>query len=468
MKRVIFIVAIIAISLFAFSSKAICQDFSFADPMNYEAGYGTWNIDGDDFNNDGLVDLFTANRQGSVSVMLNMGGGFFQPATNIYLMTLPYGVCSADIDGDGDKDIIAANHNAQGSITILINDGTGNFEIGPSYFAGSYGWSVTSADFDLDGDMDIAFSTEISANLYIFQNNGSGLFSLQETHMTGSSSHQVIAADLNKDGHLDIVVAGGISDYVSILINHGDGTFAAPVHYNSGNNVISVVVADFDNDGDKDLAPINYHGCSFNTKFNTGNGTFVSGQSFSYPDLPTYGIAADLDRDGWKDLIVTRQSSGPNIRIMRNQGSGHFVQAAELTCNNSPLCIYANDFDYDGDIDMATANLGTSDISVLLNLGITSIHPGDGSIPEAFALNQNYPNPFNVQTLISYDIPKDSHVTLEIFDILGHKITTLVNEFQQAGHYQAIWNANDFATGIYYGRLQAGGNNHTIKMTMIK
>jgi hypothetical protein len=468
MKQAIFIAFLIAIAVLAFGNRAVCQDFSFAEAVNYEAGYGTWHIDGDDLNNDGLVDLFTANRQGSVSVLLNMGGGYFQSANNIYMPTLPYSVCAADIDNDGDKDIIAANHNEQGSFTILYNNGSGDFVVGPTYFAGVYGWSVTAADLDVDGDMDIVLSTEISATLYIFQNNGSGIFTLQESHFTGSSSHQVIAADLNKDGYLDLTVAGGISNYVSVLFNQANGTFSTPIHLNSGNNVISVIVSDFDNDGDKDIASINYHGSTFVTKFNSGSGSFTSGQNFSYYSLPTYGVAADLDWDGWKELIITKQSPDPNILIMQNQGFGQYVESTELACNNSPLAIYAGDFDVDGDIDLATANLGTSDVSILLNLGSSSIQPGAGVIPLAFAIKQNYPNPFNAQTLISYDIPRDGQVTLDIFDILGHKITTLVNEYQQAGNYQVIWNAADYATGVYYGKLNTAEGSRAIKMTMIK
>jgi len=383
-------------------------------------------------------------------------------------MSLPYGICSADLDNDGDNDLVTANHNSQGSITILVNDGTGTYTVGPSYFAGSYGWSVTASDLDIDGSMDIIFSTEISATNYIFHNEGNLLFQLQESHFTGNSSHQVMAADLNKDGYPDLVVAGGISDIVSILINRQDGTFGSPTFFSSGNNVISVVVADFDNDGDKDLAPINYHGCSFLTTFNAGNGSFTPGQSFSYSELPTYGTAADLDRDGWKDLIITRQSYGPNIRIMRNQGSGTFVLGAELTTGSLPLGVYADDFDNDGDIDIATANLGTSDISILLNLGITGIDPRQSIIPAEYALNQNYPNPFNVQTTIGFDIPRDNFVKLEIYNILGNKVATLVNEYMPAGHHQVIWSGDKSATGIYYGKLTAGDYNSIIKMTMLK
>lgn len=468
MKRVIFIGTALVVSLFAFCPMAICQDFAFTGPMNYWVGYSPWNINGDDLNGDGLVDLFTANRDGSVSVFLNLGNGIFQTAINISVMSLPYGICSADLDNDGDKDLIIANHNSQGSITILINNGTGNFATGPSYLAGSYGWSVTASDLDIDGRIDIIFSTEISATNYIFHNEENLLFELQESHFTGNSSHQVVASDLNKDGYPDLVVAGGISNIVSIMLNRQDGTFGSPTFYSSGNNVISVIVADFDNDGDKDLAPINYHGCSFLTTFNAGNGSFGPGQSFSYSELPTFGVAADLNRDGWKDLIITRQSYGPNIRIMRNQGSGTFVLGAELTTGSLPLGVYADDFDNDGDIDIATANLGTSDISILLNLGITGIDPGQSIIPAEYALNQNYPNPFNAKTTIGFDLPRDSFAKLEIYNILGNRLATLVNEYMPAGHHQVIWSGDKSATGIYYGKLTAGDYNSIIKMTMLK
>jgi len=80
-------------------------------------------------------------------------------------------------------------------------------------------------------------------------------------------------------------------------------------------------------------------------------------------------------------------------------------------------------------------------------------------IPEDFALEQNYPNPFNPATTISYTIPKNAHVQIDIYDILGQHVTTLVDETQTANRYSVQWHAANFGSGIYYCRMTAQSAN---------
>jgi photosystem II stability/assembly factor-like uncharacterized protein len=88
--------------------------------------------------------------------------------------------------------------------------------------------------------------------------------------------------------------------------------------------------------------------------------------------------------------------------------------------------------------------------------------------PQTFALSQNYPNPFNPSTTIKYQIPKQSFVTLRIFDLLGREVATLVNERKDAGTYSVQWNASGFSSGIYFYQLQANGKRDIKKMVLIK
>ncbi len=88
--------------------------------------------------------------------------------------------------------------------------------------------------------------------------------------------------------------------------------------------------------------------------------------------------------------------------------------------------------------------------------------------PENISLFQNYPNPFNASTVIKYELPKQSQVTIEIYDILGRKVTTLIDKQQPAGYHQAIWHADDFASGMYFYKLQAGDFIETKKMILMK
>ena len=87
---------------------------------------------------------------------------------------------------------------------------------------------------------------------------------------------------------------------------------------------------------------------------------------------------------------------------------------------------------------------------------------------KVYSLNQNYPNPFNPVTTISYDIPTESNVTLTIYDITGRMVKALINETQQAGMKQIMWNATDVSSGVYIYRIQAGDFTQTRKMILLK
>lgn len=96
------------------------------------------------------------------------------------------------------------------------------------------------------------------------------------------------------------------------------------------------------------------------------------------------------------------------------------------------------------------------------------------SLPDQFLLHQNYPNPFNPETIISYQIPKSSNVSLKVYNLLGQEIAALVEEFQIAGKYSISFNINEvirykqITSGIYFYRLTAGNYSSTKKFSLIK
>jgi hypothetical protein len=92
----------------------------------------------------------------------------------------------------------------------------------------------------------------------------------------------------------------------------------------------------------------------------------------------------------------------------------------------------------------------------------------NAGLPKTFVLEQNYPNPFNPTTVISYQLPVASEVSLKLFDVLGKEVATLVNERQEAGAYNYTLNASNLSSGVYFYRLQAGNFVQTKKMMLIK
>jgi len=98
---------------------------------------------------------------------------------------------------------------------------------------------------------------------------------------------------------------------------------------------------------------------------------------------------------------------------------------------------------------------------------------GNSDLPEKFALNQNYPNPFNPNTVIRFALPENSWVKVEVFNILGQKITTLVDEFLTAGFKETGWDGTDskgtdVASGIYFYKIRANDFTDIKKMVLLK
>ena len=87
-------------------------------------------------------------------------------------------------------------------------------------------------------------------------------------------------------------------------------------------------------------------------------------------------------------------------------------------------------------------------------------------MPQQFKLKQNYTNPFNPSTLINYQIPELSYVTIKIYDVLGNEIATLVNEEKPVGGYEVEFDATRLPSGIY--KLQAGSFVETKKMALLR
>ena len=90
------------------------------------------------------------------------------------------------------------------------------------------------------------------------------------------------------------------------------------------------------------------------------------------------------------------------------------------------------------------------------------------SVPAKFTLEQNYPNPFNPATVIKYSIPQDQQVKLNVYNLLGQNVVTLVNGMQKAGQHEVNFNASNLASGVYFYKLEAGTRSSIKKMLLMK
>lgn len=120
---------------------------------------------------------------------------------------------------------------------------------------------------------------------------------------------------------------------------------------------------------------------------------------------------------------------------------------------------------------LAIATHGNGIYSAQLDAGDLAVN--DSNLPTHFELTQNYPNPFNPSTTITFTLDVNGTVTLKVFDLMGRKISTLLNNVKKAGTHHIVWNGkdtfgNEMPSGLYLYSLESNGRVYTKKMQLLK
>jgi hypothetical protein len=169
---------------------------------------------------------------------------------------------------------------------------------------------------------------------------------------------------------------------------------------------------------------------------------------------------------GYDGLLSTGYENPIGGEMAFSGGSGPWSQEIfDLSMYDGELVIIKFDF---GSDNLVVIGSGWYIDDVSFEFQTTDIDNKAEMLPSEFGLEQNYPNPFNAQTSIRYELPQSSLVTFTIYDILGRKVNTLLNGYQDAGEHQIIWNADDYPSGAYLYKIQAGDYSQTRRMMLIK
>jgi len=98
-----------------------------------------------------------------------------------------------------------------------------------------------------------------------------------------------------------------------------------------------------------------------------------------------------------------------------------------------------------------------------------AVEPGvEEEAQAAYALGQNAPNPFNPTTTIGFTLAEAGDVTIDVYNVAGQRVDTLVNDFMDAGSHSVVWNASGFSAGVYFYTVKSGDFTRTLKMTLLK
>ncbi len=177
-----------------------------------------------DLNSDGLLDVAVANQiSGNITVLLGNGVGGFTASASYRVGSQPFFIATGDFNADGKADLVFAN-NAGNGVTVLLGNGAGAFsEAAGSPFSVASPWSVTVADIDGDGDQDIVAGSAVTG-VTILLGNGKGGFTVVPGATGGSIPISVAAGDFNKDGVMDIAAANYGAGTVSVLLGGAAAT----------------------------------------------------------------------------------------------------------------------------------------------------------------------------------------------------------------------------------------------------
>ncbi len=424
-----------------------------------------------DYNKDGWLDLFVANRYGqSNRLYKNNGNGTFTRITagGIVNDIGDSRNCAwGDYDNDGWPDLFVLNYSGINDFLYHNNkDGTfSRIVSGPIVNDGLWGTACQWSDYDNNGFLDL-FVTNCGSGQHnrLYYNQGGGIFTLNNSLLSlEGNTYGFSWGDYNNDGLTDLFVCN--NNHVNTLYKNNGGSMFTKVLNEivgqEGNKSINSSLSDFNNDGKLDLFVTNRFEYPYNYLYknigNTGNYLTVRlNGCFSNKS----GIGARIrlvmgDSQAIKDVSSGNGYDSENS-LWPHFGLGDIEKIDSLIVS------------WPSETESKFVNIQSNQILTISECqGIIEIN-NVTSQAIIYKLYQNYPNPFNPTTRINFSIPKQGFVSIKIYDVMGKEVMTLVNEQKSPGSYEVDFNGSKFSSGVYFYRIDAGEFRDLRRMVLIK
>ncbi len=329
----------------------------------------------------GPAELVITNGFGSTTPLLNFTliesniGGAFAEANNYGAGDEANSLVAGDFDGDDIIDLAVGNRNDV-NVSILIGNGDGSFGTADDFsvtagpFASPEG--IITTDLNRDGILDLVTGNYNSDEVSILLGNGDGSFGTASTISAGDGSSRVTTGDFDGDGIMDLATANVNAGNVSVLLGNGDGTFDTPDIFGVGTGPLTITLGDFNGDDNLDLVTSNIISNNVSILIGNGNGTFGFNDDYSVLGSAPYGASTgDYNGDGIIDLVTANRNSN-NVSVLIGIDTGTFNGAINFFTFGglAPENVAIGDFDNDGILDLATANLNSDDVSIMIGVNI--------------------------------------------------------------------------------------------------
>ncbi len=478
-----------------------------------------YGVDVGDIDSDGDIDIaYTRWSAGVIFTLINDGRGNFYAGQTLPVGAETRSVRFGDVNNDGKLDLVAVQANATSFLNIFLNSGT-SYPLTPSQTVGCGAWATDVLLFDADADsfLDAVATESVGGRLVFFKNN-SGTFAVPTPMYRLPNLLHLAAADIDNDSDIDLaatannnsvrvlkygnqptvtivapprngngsvnpnIAAVGAPVTVNFSTNITSGTFIVPpaqqlfqVHgtftgsrtraqgfapngtYSGGaatmtftplanfrpGELVSVSVT---NASSNVTAPNNSVGIrtrpfvfDYRVAAGVGPAKFVQTSSPAAGMSPFSVVTGDFNGDGKLDLATANNGSN-NVSILLNSGTGTYALGSSPAVGINPQSITAGDFDGDGDLDLAVANRGSNTVSILLNSGTG-----------AYVLGSSPAVGTNPQSMTAGDFDGDGDLDLAVANNGSSNFSILLNT--GTGVYAATTN---YATGTSPFSIAAG------------
>lgn len=467
---------------------------SKGDAFSTVCGLGDINQDGyDDF----AVGAWESNNGGGY-VKIYFGGNTLDTIADLRLTGGSYfgwAMDSGDFNGDGIPDLIVSAPYANsmyGQVCIYFGgsnmDTIPDIVINGTRYVGFFGYSIANGgDINNDGNDDVIVGEHTSFDtrgyFYIFW-GGPDIDNSWDYCLEGLGDDRLGNScdgigDINQDGYDDVIVGANTPYYGKAYIIYGDSTLNdsslveilgdTTKEYSFGR--LTSGIGDINNDSIPEFVITS-------SEFNTNDGltNIYSGDSIRHIYRINKNIGGvrriispiDFNNDNIDDLIIRDSDS---IFAFIGRKNFNLNNSYTFSLPSNAVSSFGDIGDIDGD---SKNNIAFGVVGGPTNYCHVYIYSfGELSdikeefAPDNFNLNQNYPNPFNITTTIKYEIPTNTKVTLEIFDITG-KILIRQTEMKTKGIYEFKFNGNNLPSGMYLYRIQTKNFTQTYKMLLLK
>ncbi|MBO2008536.1 FG-GAP-like repeat-containing protein [Hymenobacter negativus] len=388
------------------------QAQTFTPSATYSTGIVPQGIASADVNGDGRLDLIMTNsNSNTVGVLLGSATtpGTFPATATFYGSggTFPVQVGMGDVNGDGRPDIVVDNANSN-NVSVLLNSATtpGTFATAVAYPSSSSGpRGLGLADVNGDGRLDVVVGGSGTIGVLLNSASTPGTFATGITYPTGVDADAIAVGDVNGDGRPDVAVTGYFTaNTIIVLLNSAStpGTFPTATSYGSGGGTPrGVTFGDVNADGRPDLVVGNESsGNNVGVLLNSATAPGTFGTAVAYPsgaNGPNGVRVRDMNGDGRSDIVAANYdvSNGSTVSVLLGSATtpGTFATGTTYSSGGQgPVNLEVSDLNNDGRPDIATTNVLSSTIGVLLNTSLftaptlSSINPTSGPVGTSVTL----------------------------------------------------------------------------------